>query len=655
MEKLIDRKIQNLSERSRFAFYFRAFYVVLLVIGILFIGTNNSTAQKLTVYPAKPTPGDTLRFTYEAGGGKLEKAEGVGGTAFIYVDDMQVRKPISLKKMNTQYVGEIVSDSTSQFLVIAFSANKTWDNLPYEQCFIPFYKNGNPVSGALSAMADWYVNSQATNMFHAKPNYKKAKELYEKELENFPLSPSSVTRNYFENYYKSDSAAARSAVLNRIQQLNTDGKKVDVTYFLISKLYDIIGMTREANETIDQLTIAYPNSPVIFGKRFKDAIVPQSARKMELLAEKLIKDYNMVEGTDLFRFVTNLNYSIGEAYIREYNLPKYFNYILKEKSSLVRAESLVSNARYLLEQNKELAAVERIGQWTLRLLDTLSANKNSTAALKRINELSFDCTEILGKLYYQQKRFQEAYVTFNDAYKEGEPNSEQLSLYFGLVLTKLKKYEYASRLLERAIRSGANENHVINAYKEAFSHSRTEDLTKHLSLLLQESENIRKETIKKQMMNKPAPGFSLLDNYGKQVNLSDFKGKIVVLDFWATWCIPCLQAFPGMQQTLNKYKNDSNIVFLFINTAENFTKDRVKNINNYLKQNKFSFQVLFDEKSAVTANRYRLQTEYDASSIPLKIIIDKQGNMRFRSVGYPGSDEQVVKQLSEYIEAVKTL
>lgn len=58
----------------------------------------------------------------------------------------------------------------------------------------------------------------------------------------------------------------------------------------------------------------------------------------------------------------------------------------------------------------------------------------------------------------------------------------------------------------------------------------------------------------KAMIKEVAPAFTLLDRAGKEVSLADYKGKVVVLDFWATWCGHCIVSFPGMQAAVNKYK-----------------------------------------------------------------------------------------------------
>jgi len=69
-------------------------------------------------------------------------------------------------------------------------------------------------------------------------------------------------------------------------------------------------------------------------------------------------------------------------------------------------------------------------------------------------------------------------------------------------------------------------------------------------------------------LNAAAPDFRLKDMSGKDVTLSSLKGKVVVLDFWATWCVPCHENFPAVQKVVDHYKNDQNVVFLFIDTRE---------------------------------------------------------------------------------------
>lgn len=150
------------------------------------------------------------------------------------------------------------------------------------------------------------------------------------------------------------------------------------------------------------------------------------------------------------------------------------------------------------------------------------------------------------------------------------------------------------------------------------------------------SDSIRRSTVKLK-----APVFELKDLDGKVVRLADYKGKIVVLDFWATWCVPCKASFPAMQLAVNKYALDTSVVFLFIDTWE-YSKEVDPVIQDFLKKKQFTFRVLRDGKDAVVK-------QYGVDGIPAKFIIDKEGNIRFSLKGFNGTDEEAVNELTEMI------
>ena len=123
----------------------------------------------------------------------------------------------------------------------------------------------------------------------------------------------------------------------------------------------------------------------------------------------------------------------------------------------------------------------------------------------------------------------------------------------------------------------------------------------------------------------PAPNFTLQSNAGSQVSLASLKGKVVMVNFWATWCVPCRQEMPHLEALYEKY-NGLGFELLAVNVEKN----NAEGARKWLEETPVTFPVLFDPENQVT-KLYKVQT------MPSTVLIGRDGTMRFIHHGYkPG-------------------
>ncbi|MBK6314466.1 MAG: redoxin domain-containing protein [Blastocatellia bacterium] len=229
------------------------------------------------------------------------------------------------------------------------------------------------------------------------------------------------------------------------------------------------------------------------------------------------------------------------------------------------------------------------------------------------------------------------------------PGSQEILYHLGVALEKSGESDAAIDAYVRSAAVYLGEDHSAEAPLKALW-TKKNGSEKGLDVRLAEAREVSRNFVifESRRFEQAAPAWQLLDLNGKSVKLSDFAGKVVVMDFWGTWCPPCRQELPKFQELYVKYKDNPGVAFLSMNWERpGEPAARVKLVTDFMAANKYTFPVVLDH-DRVAAEAYKIP------GFPTVFMIDGSGTIRYRNVGYENGVEQILEaQLTSMLAAKK--
>jgi thiol-disulfide isomerase/thioredoxin len=142
-------------------------------------------------------------------------------------------------------------------------------------------------------------------------------------------------------------------------------------------------------------------------------------------------------------------------------------------------------------------------------------------------------------------------------------------------------------------------------------------------------------------LNEEFSAFAVKDLQGNLIHSSELKHKILVLDFWSSWCGACLQSFPELQSAYEKYRKNPNVAFLAVNMGRD--GDTLERVREFINERRYTFPVAYDDGS-------QLSDRFEVKYLPTVLIVDQAGKIRLRHIGYSKTLEDYSLLLSKHID-----
>jgi len=621
--------------------------LLLLLLPALLIGQNYA------ISPANPKAGDLVRLEIDLSTSKLRSASNLEMVVLEYANGKPSTTEAACMRMGDKLIGIFTLGKEAKAAIAGLrDGEETWENNAGEGYAINVYDAAGKLSPE-SMVAAAILYRDFGGLMNLNRTASVAFGLMNQAFAEQP----DLRRKYFATYLNTLMAIkkgeeGKKVAMAILAEFETDPKATEDELSSISRFYERNGEAERSKNIKDKIRVVFPTGNMARQEKRRSIQNEPDLAKAEALLTAYSSTFppqNEEEKQALAMLRANMANKIADSG----DWPK-FRSIAAQLPDAERA-SAYNNLAWELAENGENMEEARVlastaVEWARKEMTSPSTSKPPFST---------------NKAWIEQRK--QTFAMYGDTYgfvlsKSGDAISAAALQAEVVEITKGHEAEMNERYTIYLEAAGASdlryrlEGFILNGHatakmKEQFkkrflAEDKTEvGATTYLSKLESGAKATKQKELMSKMLNEPGAAFSLTNLEGKAVSLESLRGKVVVMDFWATWCGPCKASFPGMQLAVNQYKNDPGVAFVFIDSWEKGT-DKAKNAADFIASKSYTFDVLLDNEDKVI-------TAYGVSGIPTKYVLDRNGKIRFKAIGFEGSAEGLAEELSLMIEAAK--
>ncbi|HEY8957415.1 redoxin domain-containing protein [Chitinophaga sp.] len=582
----------------------------------------HTIAQTRVQLQTLPTTAHPVKMVYDPAGTALAGKQQLTAVVTCFDKDRQLgEESVTLKQEGQLWSANITAPEKAVLMLITPAAGKETDSNNGNGYMFPVHAAGKPLPFAYYRMS--VLVSGASSL---KKDPARQLVYLKEEIANNPAAEAQLRGVYFNMLANSPEPDDKALLLRKLLAWKTDNEAeltLNQRYFLF------LGEKHAADSLAALLRRRFPAGLFVREEHMQAVNQEKDFGRKTALFNQFIKQFPepVTKGNPDYQY-TRLYQEMGKAAIESKDEAAAEKYVARLQQRNDKVVFFAQAARYYLSQ-QQLPAAAKWAKRGVQITDTTTA-------------YGWDAYLAMASVRLEQQQYEKGLPLAATAYAHTK-NKEAALLYVKL-LVAAGQSATAQALLESAVQHGQASVEMKAQLKTLYE--KTGNILpyqQYLAGLMPPADNKEKQSLKESMLKEPVADISLLDTAGKAVQLADLKGKIVVLDFWATWCKPCIQSFPAMQQVMQQHPE---VVFLFIATFE--TGDALQKVKQFSHEKQFPFRYLIDEPLKGESN-FKAFTHFRVPSVPYKVVLDKKGDIRFRSGGFAGNDDALITELNTMI------